>query len=152
MSCKHPQNPPTPSAFSEQTLKSPPMDLLLLVTILSLLSTTRAKDRVHGLSHESPMAISPEAYSFFNPDTQQPNPNISCDSSDCSSLPMAATVESTPEHESVSTGGIQLGAGGIAGIPFAFVFACLIAMGIYYVVIKRQSNLRRATPDQLPQV
>ncbi|KAL2507522.1 hypothetical protein Fot_31169 [Forsythia ovata] len=128
------------------------MALLLLVTILSLLSSTRAEDRVHGLSHESPVAISPEAYSFFHPDTQQPNPNIPCDSSDCSSLHLAATVESTPEHESVSTGGIQLGAGGIAGIPFALVFACLIAMGIYYIVVKRQSNLRRATPAQLTQV
>ncbi|CAI9778419.1 unnamed protein product [Fraxinus pennsylvanica] len=128
------------------------MALLLLFTILSL-SITRAEDRAHGLINESPTAISLEAYAFFNPDTQQPDTNNPCDSPDCSSLPLAAmVVQSTPAHESSSTGGNLLGAGGIAGIPFALVFGCLIAMGIYYVVIKRYSNLHRATPIQQPEV
>lgn len=126
---------------------------LLLVFIILSLSLTRAEDRAHGLVNESPTAISPEAYAYFNPDTQQSNTNNPCDSPDCSSLPLAATVvQSTPAHESSSTGGNPLGVGGTAGIPIVFVFVCLIAMGIYYVVVKRQSNLRRATTVQQPQV
>ncbi|CAI9761516.1 unnamed protein product [Fraxinus pennsylvanica] len=109
------------------------MATLLLFTILSLLFITQAEDRVHGLINESPTAAtSPEAYAFFDADMQRPNTKNPCDSSDCSSLPLAATVvQSARAHESTSTGGNLLGANGVAGIPFAFAFACLVSTGIY---------------------
>ncbi|KAG8387681.1 hypothetical protein BUALT_Bualt02G0046600 [Buddleja alternifolia] len=124
------------------------MALLLIFTILSFLSITRAQDRGHGLDNESPIALSPQAYTFFHPDTVQPSTNSPYDSSDCRSLPIAATVQSTPAHESASTGRKGLGAGGIVGIPLGFVFACLVGVGAYYVVIKRKANFRRANVEQ----
>lgn len=108
------------------------MAALLLFTILSLLSISQAEDRAHGLINESPEATSPEAYAFFNADMQQPNTKNLCDSSDCSSLPLTATVmQSARAHESTSTGENLIGATGIAAVPFAFLFAFLVTMGIY---------------------
>ncbi|KAI3461435.1 hypothetical protein Pfo_018098 [Paulownia fortunei] len=125
---------------------------LLIFVILTFLSVSRAEDRAHGLANESPMAISPEAYAFFHPNAQQPSTNNPCDSSNCSSLPLAASVQSTPAHKSAATGSRGLGAGGIAGISLSFLFVCLIGMGAYYVMIKRRANLQRANPEQLAEV
>ncbi|KAL0460200.1 UNVERIFIED_CONTAM: hypothetical protein Slati_0647200 [Sesamum latifolium] len=123
----------------------------LILAILTFLSVTRAEDRAHGLENESPAVLPPEAYTFFNPKTQQQSKNSQCISSDCSFLPLAATLQSTA-HKSASAGGRGLGAGGIAGISLGFVFACLITAGAYYVVIKQQANKRIESPQQLAEV
>ncbi|CAI9770804.1 unnamed protein product [Fraxinus pennsylvanica] len=107
------------------------MTPFVLFVILSLLSLTRADDRAHGLKNESPMAISPQAYTFFHPqNTQQPSVNPPCHSSDCQSLVISATVKSTPAHESVVSGANRLGTSCIAGIPFRFWFTSLVMMGV----------------------
>ncbi|KAL2239444.1 uncharacterized protein LOC105170822 [Sesamum indicum] len=122
----------------------------LIVAILTFLSVTRAEDRAHGLENQSPAVLPPEAYTFFNPKTQQ-SKNSQCISSDCSLLPLAATLQSTA-RKSASPSGRGLGAGGIAGISLGFVFACLITAGVYYVVIKQQANKRIESPQQLAEV
>ncbi|PIN15045.1 hypothetical protein CDL12_09848 [Handroanthus impetiginosus] len=108
----------------------------LIFSILFVLSITRA-DRADGLNNENPTSLPPEMYALFKPITQQPNMNKLCDSPDCSSLPLAANVHLTPAHE-------ILPAGDIAGIPIGFIFACLILVGVYYVVIQRYANSQMA--------
>ncbi|KAK4440740.1 hypothetical protein Salat_0408900 [Sesamum alatum] len=124
----------------------------LILAILTFLAVTRAEDRAHGLENESPALLPPEAYTFFNPKTQQQRENSQCISSDCSLLPIAATLQSTA-HKSAPAGGRGLGASGIAGISLGLVFALLItAGGVYYVVIKQQANERIDNPEQLVEV
>lgn len=120
------------------------MALLLAFTIVSLISITiHAETRVHGLNNQNPVALSPQAFEFFHPKSLQPNAAAG------PSLPLAASVESTPAHESVATHEKKhMGAGAIAAIPLGFVFVGLIAMGAYYVVSKRRANLRRASAEQ----
>ncbi|CDP07112.1 unnamed protein product [Coffea canephora] len=125
---------------------------LLLFLILSSSTVTRAQERApHGLAYESPMAISPEAYDFFHPDTQPQRGNAPCFSPECSTLPEAATVLSTPAHESTAPPDAskkRLGAGSIASIPIGLVFALLAGVGVYYVVMTRQTNAARAKAAQ----
>ncbi|CAK9174380.1 unnamed protein product [Ilex paraguariensis] len=128
------------------------MASLLFFWILSMLSLTRAQDRApHGIAYENPVAFSPSAFDFFHPNTQQPSSENPCGASNCSPLPLAATVQSSPAHESRSkpnAGESRMGAGGIAGILFGFVFAVLLAMGVYYVVITRRANMSRTDSVQ----
>ncbi|KAL0390520.1 UNVERIFIED_CONTAM: hypothetical protein Scaly_0409100 [Sesamum calycinum] len=122
---------------------------LLIFAILSFLSITRAEDRPHGLANQSPMAVSPDAYAFFHPNVLQPSTANPCVSSSCSTMPLAATVKSTPAQQSTPTGSRGLGAGGIAGISLSLLFVCLVGMGVYYVMIKRRANLQKAAnPEQ----
>ncbi|KAK2985425.1 hypothetical protein RJ640_006063 [Escallonia rubra] len=124
----------------------------LLFAFLSLLSVTRAQDRApHGLNHEHPVALPPSAFDFFHPSNQQAGNKNPCAESSCSPLPLAATVESSLAHASRSKperGGSRVGAGGIAVIIFGFVFAVLLAMGVYYVVITRRANTSRSNSIQ----
>ncbi|PIN12197.1 hypothetical protein CDL12_15194 [Handroanthus impetiginosus] len=129
------------------------MAALLVFAILSILSISRAEDRAHGLTNETPIAISPQAYAFFHPNALPPTTTKPCDSSTkCSTLPLAAvaTVQSTPAHESTSTttGDRRVGAGAIAGISLSFVLVCIVGMGVYYVIIKRRANFRKANQEQ----
>ncbi|KAL6566749.1 hypothetical protein OROMI_015153 [Orobanche minor] len=126
--------------------------LLIFFILLSALGvTTIAENRAHGLKNESPMALSPSAYAFFNPNTQQPsgNPPCGCGPSECSTQPFATTVQSSPGSGRASTGSNGLVAGGIVGIPLVFILACLITAGAYYVGIKRRAKSRRANPQQV---
>ncbi|KVI00216.1 uncharacterized protein LOC112520497 [Cynara cardunculus var. scolymus] len=120
--------------------------LLLFVTVISF-TTNRAQDRApHGLAHENPMAFSPSAYDFFHPKVVPPSIQDPCDGSNCAPFPIAATVQSSLAQESRSRyekNGSKVGAGGIAGVIFGFVFVVLLAMGTYYVVITRRTNSRR---------
>lgn len=125
-----------------------PMASLCLFSFLTLLYIAGAQERApHGLANENPIAFSPSAFEFFHPKTQQPTTRNPCDTSSCSPLPLAAQVESTQARESkVSTskaGQSRVGAGGIAGIVFGFVFVVLLAMGVYYVVSTRRANMSR---------
>ncbi|CAA2982665.1 Hypothetical predicted protein [Olea europaea subsp. europaea] len=116
------------------------MTSFVLFVILSLLSLTGADDRAHGLKSESPMALSPQAYSFFHPQTtQQPSVNPSSHSSDCPSLVISATVKSTPAHESVVSGGNRLETSCIAGLPLRFWFTSLAMMGVLLCCGRRVS-------------
>ncbi|KAG8371326.1 hypothetical protein BUALT_Bualt13G0076100 [Buddleja alternifolia] len=99
------------------------MSALLIFTVLSILSVTNAEDRAHGLANESPIAISPQAYAFFHPNALQPSANNPCGSSNCSSLPLAATMQATPASTSGSRG---LGAGSIAGISLVLFLHALL--------------------------
>ncbi|PIN26720.1 hypothetical protein CDL12_00530 [Handroanthus impetiginosus] len=131
------------------------MAALLIFATLFILSISRAEDRAHGLSNETPMAISPQAYAFFHPNALPPTTTKPCDSSTkCSTLPLAAaaTVQSTSAHESTTTtrGGRRLGAGGIAGICLSFVSVCFVGMGVYYVIIKRRANFKGADQEKQP--
>lgn len=129
--------------------------LLFFSSLTSVLSITMAQGRApHGLANEYPMAFSPSAYDFFHPNTQnKPNKESPCAESSCSPLPMAAQVEATDQAQrsNIATphgGRPSLGAGGVAGIVFGFVFAVLLAMAVYYVVVTRRENTSRAKPAQ----
>lgn len=128
-----------------------PRPSLLNVIILTLFffTTSGAQDRApHGLDHESLTALSPSAYDFFHPNAQLTVQNP-CEESNCSPLPLAATVQSSLAYESTE-GGAKLGAGAIAAIIFGFVFVILLVMGVYYVVNTRRSNLRRNNSTVIP--
>ncbi|XP_057509354.1 uncharacterized protein LOC130791990 [Actinidia eriantha] len=126
---------------------------ILIFILLSFLSSTRAQVRApHGIVYESPMAFSPSTFDFFHRNTKNPGSEDPCVISNCSPLPLAATVASSLAYESRSTqekGGGQVGAGGVAGIVLGFVCAVLLAMGVYYVVVKRRANLTRNNSVQL---
>lgn len=144
------------SSHNQNTLKNVTtstlsMAPLLILALLSFASVSIAEDRAHGLDSVSPVVVSPQAYAFFNPNALQPTTSKPCDSSHCSTLPLAATVQSAPAHESKSpsTGSHKLGAGGIAGISLSFLFVALVGMGVYHVVTKRKANLERAKPEEV---
>ncbi|KAI3793742.1 hypothetical protein L1987_36364 [Smallanthus sonchifolius] len=119
------------------------MSFLLILNLL-FFTTLGAQDRApHGLVHDNLMALSPSAYNFFHP-----NEHL-CEESNCSPLPLAATVQSSLAHES-RVGQAKVGAGCIAAIIFGFVFVILLAMGTYYVVTTRQANLRRNNSTVIP--
>ncbi|XP_042510934.1 uncharacterized protein LOC122086261 [Macadamia integrifolia] len=131
--------------------------LVFVLSLLTLLSLAYAQGRApHGLVYENPTALSPEAFDFFHPNTQQPNSQSTpCVESDCAPIPQSATfssvsavAQSTEAHENnlsdTKTTGSRLSAGGIAGIVFGFAFAVLLAMGVYYVAITRRSNITQA--------
>ncbi|EYU36191.1 hypothetical protein MIMGU_mgv1a016347mg [Erythranthe guttata] len=120
--------------------------LVIFIILSTLISLSTAEDRVHGVANEGPIAISPEAYAFFHPNTLQPVANNP-------SLPLAAaTVQSAPAHQSAAaataTGGRGIGAGGVAGISVSFLFVCLAGIGVYYVMVKRRVNMQKANPEQ----
>ncbi|KAF5178919.1 hypothetical protein FRX31_031489 [Thalictrum thalictroides] len=104
----------------------------------------------HGLAYENPLVLSPSAIEFFHPKSSKSNaangPSL-FSSSD-------AVAESTLAHESrlstsnSTTSGSRVGVGGVIGIVFGFVLAVLLAMGVYYVVITRQTNATRAKSVQ----
>ncbi|KAH7561030.1 hypothetical protein ACOSQ2_016672 [Xanthoceras sorbifolium] len=131
--------------------------LLYFFSLVAILSIATAQDRApHGLAYETPMAFPPEAFNFFHPKTQDSDTeNHPCAASNCSPrLPVAAQVQSTKAQESkYSTtphkGSSRLGAGGIAGIVVALTFAVTLAMGAYFVVIKRRANANRAQANSV---
>ncbi|CAI9272966.1 unnamed protein product [Lactuca saligna] len=119
-----------------------------IITILTLLffTTSRAQDRpLHGLNQNPVMALPPSAYEFFNP-IQNPCQE---QESNCSPLPLAATVESSLANESRAENEKhrgKFGSAGIAAIISSFVFVVLLlAMGVYYVVTltTRRANLSK---------
>lgn len=125
------------------------VSFFLLFSSLTLLSISSAQERApHGLARENPMALSPSAYNFFHPSTQNPVAKDPCVASNCSPLPIAAHVEATEGHESRFSGSqngrIRVGAGGIAGIVFGLGFVVFLAMGVYYVIVVRRTNMTRA--------
>lgn len=126
------------------------MSPLLLFVIFSLLSVTRAQ-YPHGLTHQNPMAFSPSAFEFFHPDNLQPSSESPCAASGCRPLHISATVQSSLAYESRSPpnkGGSRMTAGGIFGIVFGFVFVALLAMGVYYLMIKHHSNMSKSNSAQ----
>lgn len=120
--------------------------ILLVITILITIS--RAQERSpHGIAYQSPLAISPEAYNFFHPDVQSQGARGPCASSKCSTLPVAATVQSTPAHENTATteaGRNRLGGSGIATISIGVLSVVLVGIGVYQLVITRRNNAARA--------
>ena len=139
----------TASLASSNSNMSASASFLVFFSIALLLSLARAQGRApHGLAHESPMAFSPSAFDFFHPNGRQAGSQNRCAESGCSPLPMAAQVEAgLGEHQSKSSRS-QVGAGGIAGIVFGFVFVVLLAMGVYYVTVTRRANVTRANSVQ----
>lgn len=136
---------------------------LFFYVVFSLPFIVKAQERApHGLAYESPVAFSPEAYSFFHPETQKQNTTTSeslCDnnntseSSGCSRFPTASSVQSNVAHESLSPtdeeGNRRTGVGGMVGIVLGFVSAIVLAFGVYYVVIARKRNVSKGAPVQL---
>ncbi|KAJ4971611.1 hypothetical protein NE237_004710 [Protea cynaroides] len=126
---------------------------LSLLALLSLACSDQGR-APHGLVYDNPSAFSPAAFDFFHPNTQHPNSQNPCVESDCAPTPLstfsaaAAVVQATEAHESklsdTKTTGNRVGASGIAGIVFGFAFAVLLAMGVYYVVITRKSDITQA--------
>ena len=132
---------------------SPFASFVFLLSSLALLSIARGQDRApHGIAYDNPVALSPTAYDFFRPKTEEPDTKNPCAASNCSPLLIAAQVEATKALESkVSTqqkSGHQLGAGGIAGIVFGLAFAVVLAMGVYYVLNNRRANANQANSVQ----
>ncbi|KAF9595684.1 hypothetical protein IFM89_002588 [Coptis chinensis] len=134
---------------------------LFFVSFLSFLFVASAQGRSpHGLAYESPMVLSPSAFEFFHPTSSSSSPNADspCVTSDCAPLPLSSfsssssVAKSSLAHESrlstSSTNGNRLGVGGIVGILFGFVVVVLLAMGVYYVVVTRQTNTSRANSVQ----
>ncbi|XP_071738926.1 uncharacterized protein [Rutidosis leptorrhynchoides] len=129
--------------------QSPSIFPNVIILTLFLFTTLGAQDRApHGLNHEKLIELSPSAYDFFHPNAQL-SVKDPCKESNCSPLPLAATVQSSLAYES-RAGGAQFGAGGVAAIIFGFVFAVLLAMGVYYVVTTRRKNLRRNNSTVIP--
>lgn len=137
---------------------------LFLFVVFCLPFIVKAQERSpHGLAYESPVAISPEAYSFFHPETQKQNTTTSeslCDNnndtsetSGCSRFPTASSVQSNLAHGSLSPpdeeGDRLMGAGGMVGIVLGFAFAIVLAFGVYYVAITRKRNASKGAPVQL---
>ncbi|KAM3399099.1 hypothetical protein P3S68_002615 [Capsicum galapagoense] len=134
---------------------------LFFFVVFCLPFIVKAQERSpHGLAYESPVAISPEAYSFFHPETQKHNTTTSeslCDNdsntSGCSRFPMASSVQSNVAHESLSPndeeGDRRMGAGVMVGIALGFAFAIVLAFGVYYVVTTRKHNASKGVPIQL---
>ncbi|CAN4119336.1 unnamed protein product [Withania somnifera] len=134
---------------------------LFFFVVFCLPFIIKAQERAtHGLAYESPVAISPEAYSFFHPETQKQNTTTSeylCDNknntSGCSRFPTASSVQSSLAHQSLSPPNEErdrrMGAGGLIGIFLGFAFAIVLAFGVYYVAITRQRNASKGAPVQL---
>ncbi|KAK6776620.1 hypothetical protein RDI58_027621 [Solanum bulbocastanum] len=134
---------------------------LFFVVVFCLPFIVKAQERSpHGLAYESPVAVSPEAYSFFHPETQKQNTTTSeslCDDSNntsgCSRFPTASSVQSNLAHESLPPGNEEgdkrMGAGGMVGIALGFGFAIVLAFGVYYVAIARKRNADKSAPVQL---
>ncbi|KAE8038845.1 hypothetical protein FH972_011317 [Carpinus fangiana] len=126
---------------------SPMGSFLVFFSLLTILSNARQDRAPHGIVYENPIAFTPSAYDFFHPSTRK-----SCETSNCSPLPVAAqVVQASPGHESrelASQKGSRVGAGAIAGIAFGLVFAVLLGMGVYYVVITRRDNTSRTNSVQ----
>ncbi|KAL6568177.1 hypothetical protein OROHE_003861 [Orobanche hederae] len=129
----------------------------LFTSIYSLHNMAEAQGRApHGIAYEKPLAFSPSAYDFFHPNSASGpvTHEKPCLGSNCAPIPLSslssssAVVKATPDHESKfstasSRRGSPIGAGGIAGIVFGFVFAVLTAMGVLYVVNTRRTNVTR---------
>nr|XP_043634929.1 uncharacterized protein LOC122606025 [Erigeron canadensis] len=130
-----------------------PSLLLVVITLTLFFTTSGAQDRApHGLNHEYIVALSPSAYNFFHPNAQL-RVQYPCEESSCSPMPLAATVQSSLEHESKANGGkdvVNVGAGGIAAIIFSFIFVVILSMGVYYVVTIRRTNLSRNQSTVIP--
>lgn len=136
---------------------------LFFYVVFSLPLIVKAQERApHGLAYESPVAFSPEAYSFFHPETQKQNTTTSeslCDnnntseSSGCSRFPTASSVQSNVAHESLSPtdeeGNRRMGVGGMVGIVLGFVSSIVLAFGVYYVAIAPKRNASKGAPVQL---
>ncbi|XP_055834590.1 uncharacterized protein LOC129903119 [Solanum dulcamara] len=134
---------------------------LFFFVVFSLPFIVKAQERSpHGLAYESPVAVSPEAYSFFHPETQKQNTTTSeslCDDNNstpgCSRFPTTSSVQSNLAHESLSQtheeGDTRMGAGGMVGIALGFGFAILLAFGVYYVAIVQKRNSSKGAPVQL---
>jgi predicted metalloprotease len=59
---------------------------------------------------------------------------------------MAAKVETNQKYENKEAsqkGGKQIGAGAVGGIIIVVTFVVLLAIGVYYVKVTRQSNMNR---------
>ncbi|GAU12944.1 hypothetical protein TSUD_97550 [Trifolium subterraneum] len=120
----------------------------IFLLFLTLLSTTKSQERApHGLIYENPIAFPPSAYLFFHPNAKTPETKNSCITSKCSPLPMAAKVETNQKYENneaLQKGGKkQIGVGAVAGIIIVVTFVVLLAIGVYYVKVIRQSNTSR---------
>ncbi|KAI3868408.1 hypothetical protein MKX03_030213 [Papaver bracteatum] len=143
---------------------------LCSLSSLYLLTQAQAQARApHGLIFENPVAFSPSAYDFFHPNTHTPKAVKPCDESNCAPVSgssafstSSAVVRATPAHESkesttaqgsTSSGSgnskrLVLGAGGISGIVFGFVFAVLSGIGVYYIIVTRRTNINRSNSVQ----
>lgn len=155
---------PKPSSFSafqvssntqnKETSMSPIGFSLLFLLPLTLVSiaTSQEERAPHGLVNESPVAFSPSAYDFFHPNARKPETGDECSASKCSPLPEAAQVEATQIYGNKTMtsqeGRKHMGAGGIVGIVFGVAFVVLLAMGAYYVKVKRHANMSRANTVQ----
>ncbi|XP_060169348.1 uncharacterized protein LOC132600297 [Lycium barbarum] len=137
--------------------------LLFFFSILLCLFFLPQERSPHGLVYESPVAFSPEAYSFFHPETQKQNSttteslcdnnNSTSESSGSSTFPTASSLQSNLAHESLSKpdedGDKRMGAGGMVGIALGFGFAIVLACGVYYAVIARKRSAGQGVPVQL---
>jgi hypothetical protein len=119
----------------------------IFILSFSLLSTSTSQERApHGLIYENPIAFPPSAYLFFHPNAKTLETKNSCVTSKCSPLPMVAKVETNQKYENKEAsqkGGKQIGAGAVGGIIIVVTFVVLLAIGVYYVKVTRQSNMNR---------
>ncbi|KAK1266078.1 hypothetical protein QJS04_geneDACA015348 [Acorus gramineus] len=135
------------------------MTYYFILTSLWCVSIVCAQDSssgaTHGLAYENPIALSPAAFEFFHPDMPKAK-GSSCKSRDCSPSPGHSAIfhsMATKAHEATQVSETSwslpranrghFGAGGIVGIVFGIAFIVLIAMGVYYVMIKRRTNIIR---------
>ncbi|KAG2670393.1 hypothetical protein I3843_14G081300 [Carya illinoinensis] len=103
---------------------------LIFSCMITILSIDGAQDRAHGVAYENPTAVSPSAYHFFHPNTQNSDTKDPCSPSNCLPLAVAEEVtEAAQENESSASNSQQrrsrVAAGVIAGIASGFAFAVL---------------------------
>lgn len=150
---------PTIETKVDTLKKKKRMASFVLPVFISFLIITvcTAQDRApHGLANTSPLALSPEAYEFFHPNTQGQSSKGGCSAPDCSStLPLAAStaaVQSTPGvAQPAEEGGKKRrrGSHSLVSIPVVLVFALLVGLGAYFVLVARQRNAARAKLSEL---
>lgn len=137
--------------------------LVLCLSFLSVPYSAHGQERApHGLANESPMVLSPSAIEFFHPKSTNPAdggsplspPSLSTFSSSTTGVAESSLAHESKLSKSTSSGGSRVGIGGLVGIVFGFILVLLLAMGVYYVVVTRQTNATRADNSiaQLPRV
>ncbi|VFQ98091.1 unnamed protein product [Cuscuta campestris] len=128
---------------------------IFFYALVLLPSTVTAEERSpHGVANAVPIAISPEAYAFFHPDTQRSHNSTTAreglcsnnrSESECSPVPAASYVQSSLDHgsRSVNSGGrYMVGAG--AWVLIGLAFAALLALsGVLFVMVKRVHSLNK---------
>ncbi|KAF3328009.1 hypothetical protein FCM35_KLT06615 [Carex littledalei] len=141
------------------------MAVLLLFTLILTQAIAQAQHTPHGLSYETPVAFSPDAFQFFHPGIIPPHERRHI-AHVPAQAPMlleqafkGATTGRARADEAVGGAWIEnntsdqrrLAAGGVVGILAGVGFFVATVFGVVYVIIKRRQNVKRANGEVKPE-